>query len=117
MMIPSSEISKRRRRNLITALFAVIILVPSMLGFAAKFVEFARTFQGEPDGAFAITPMVNYLLASLGFLCMLIWATFNGMFHDMESPKNVMLQRELMLDEAEFGPSPQPETWPFERRL
>ncbi len=88
-----------RRRNWITLFFAVIILVPSMLGFAAKFIEFAKTFQGEADGAFAITPMVNYLLASLGFLCMLVWASINGMFHDMEAPKNVMLQREFKLDE------------------
>ena len=39
------------------------------------------------NGAFAITPMVNYLLASLGFLCLLLWATRNGMFRDIESAK------------------------------
>ena len=58
---------------------SVAILVPSMAGFVMKFIEFMRTFQGETDGAFAITPMLNYLLASLGFFCLLIWATFNGM--------------------------------------
>ncbi len=92
--------SARRRRNGITALFAVLILVPSMMGFVAKFVEFVNTFRGEADGAFAITPMVNYLLASLGFLCMLVWATYNGMFHDMEAPKYAMLEHEQQLDEA-----------------
>ena len=43
--------------------------------------------------------MVNYLLASLGFLCLLLWAAVNGMFHDMEKPKRIMLRREMMLDD------------------
>lgn len=109
-----TSIQARRRRNWITLLFAVIILVPSMLGFLAKFFEFAKTFRGEADGAFAITPMVNYLLASLGFLCMLIWATYNGMFHDMEAPKYNMLEREQQLDEAEDAPLKS--TWQFPGR-
>ena len=91
------------------AMFAVVILVPSLLGFVAKFIEFANTFRGEADGAFAITPMVNYLLASLGFR-MSIWATYNGMFHDMEQPKYTMLERERQLDE------PQEATWQFPQR-
>ena len=78
---------------------AVLILVPSMLGFVAKFIEFTRTFQGAPDGAFAITPMLNYLLASAGFFCMLVWAIANGMFHDIEKPKYTMLDNEKKLDE------------------
>lgn len=87
-----------RRKTFVTLLFALIILIPSMLGFAAKFVEFIRTFRGESDGAFAIAPMVNYLLASLGFLCMLAWAILNGMFRDLEKPKEVMMERERELD-------------------
>lgn len=86
------------RAHWVTLVFAIIILVPSMLGFVTKFIEFVHTFRDDAQGAFAITPMVNYLLASLGFLCLLIWATVNGMFHDMEQPKHVMLRRELMLD-------------------
>ena len=85
-------------RGWITLILAVLILVPSMMGFVAKFIEFINTFRGEADGAFAITPMVNYALASLGFLCMLIWATLNGMFRDIESPKDTMLVREAFLD-------------------
>lgn len=84
--------------TLVTLALAVLILVPSMLGFAAKFVEFARTFRGAPEGVFAITPIVNYLLASLGFLCLLIWATLGGMFHDIEQPKHAMLETERKLD-------------------
>jgi nitrogen fixation-related uncharacterized protein len=83
---------------MVTLAFAVIILVPSMLGFGAKFLEFIHTFRDESDGAFAITPMVNYLLASLGFLCMLVWAILNGMFRDLERPKETMLEQERQLD-------------------
>jgi hypothetical protein len=78
--------------------FAAAILIPSMLGFGAKFIEFVHTFRGETGGAFAITPIVNYMLASLGFLCLLAWATLNGMFHDVEQPKHTMLDRERELD-------------------
>ena len=92
---------KSSGRLWLTLFFAVIILVPSMLGFAAKFIEFVNTFRGQSDGAFAITPMVNYVLASLGFLCLLVWATVNGMFHDVERPKEIMLQREQQLDKGD----------------
>lgn len=88
-------------RAMLTAIFAVVILVPSMLGFAAKFVELVHTLRSSPDGAFTVTPMLNYLLASLGFLCMLLWAAFNGMFHDLERPKHSMLETERRLDEPD----------------
>ena len=78
---------------------SILILVPSMIGFVMKFIEFVRVFQGEADGAFAITPMLNYLLASLGFFCLLIWAIVNGMFRDLEAPKHYMLEVEAKLDE------------------
>jgi hypothetical protein len=87
-----------RRRTIITVMLAIPILVISMLGFGAKFVEFINTFRGESDGVFAITPMVNYLCASAGFLCMLVWAVCNGVFRDMERPKDLMLQQELEID-------------------
>ena len=93
------ESQRRARGHWVTLAFAVIILTPSMIGFVMKFSEFMHTFQGDTEGAFAITPMVNYLLASLGFLCLLLWAAINGTFHDMEAPKHVMLQRELALDD------------------
>lgn len=90
--------SNPRLKNVVLLVMAVAILVPSMLGFVMKFIEFVRTFQGEADGAFAITPMLNYLLASVGFLCMLVWAIANGMFHDLERPKHHMLEVEQDLD-------------------
>jgi hypothetical protein len=79
----------------------VCILVPSMFGFVAKFIEFVRAFRSDADGAFAITPILNYLLASLGFFCMLMWAAINGMFHDIEQPKYRMLQIEDELSKHE----------------
>ena len=87
------------RANWVTLAFAVLILTPSMIGFVMKFVEFIHTFRDDSAGAFAITPMVNYLLASLGFFCLLLWSAYNGMFRDMEGPKHAMLQQEMMLDE------------------
>ncbi len=82
----------------VTLGFAVVILIPSGFGFVAKFFEFAATFREDPSGAFAITPMLNYLLASIGFMLLLIWATWNGMFRDIEQPKFDLLRREAQLD-------------------
>lgn len=90
--------NRSRKPYIITIIFAVPILVFSGLGFAAKFMEFINTFQGETEGVFAITPMVNYLLASAGFFCLLVWATINGMFHDIEKPKHTMLENDAALD-------------------
>jgi hypothetical protein len=87
-------------RTSVLIVMSVGILVPSMLGFVAKFIEFIHTFRGSTDGAFAITPMLNYLLASMGFFCMLVWAIFNGMFRDMEGPKFDMLELEDELNAA-----------------
>ena len=81
-----------------TILMAVLILIPSGYGFAGKFYELIRVYRGESDGAFAVAPMMNYLLASLGFCCMLFWAAAHGMFRDVESPKYDMLVHEEMLD-------------------
>jgi len=90
-----------RLKATVVLLMAIGILVPSMLGFVAKFLEFVHTFRSEADGAFAVTPILNYLLASIGFFCMLIWAAVNGMFHDIEQPKHRMLEIEEELNQRE----------------
>ena len=82
----------------VTLLLAVFILVPSMWGFGMKFLEFLALARGDVDGAFALTPVTNYLFASLGFLCLFGWAAANGMFHDIEQPKRTMLENEQRLD-------------------
>lgn len=95
-----TDMRRRRfsRTQIVTLIFAVPILLFSGVGFAAKFIEFIHTFQGDAAGAFAITPMVNYLLASAGFFCLLVWATLNGMFRDIEEPKRTMLEHDALLD-------------------
>ncbi len=91
-----------RRRRWLTFALAVGILLPSLWGFGTKFVELVRLAQGDAEGAFAIAPVTNYLLASSGFLLLFFWAAANGMFHDIEQPKQEMLANEDRLDEMEL---------------
>ena len=98
---PSQTSSTPRSRGvawIVTIIFAVLILIPSMMGFVMKFMELINLTQGDTDGGFAITPVVNYLLASAGFFFLLLWAAVNGMFNDLEKPKFVMLENEERLD-------------------
>jgi hypothetical protein len=96
------EPSTTRRSQIVTTIvFALAILVPSLLGFANKFREFLQIARGEVDGVFAITPIVNYLLASLGFFFLFCWAIAHGMFRDIERPKYTMLENERKLDVEE----------------
>lgn len=82
----------------ITVFFGVLILIPSLIGFLMKFSEFISVAEDTGSGQFAITPIVNYLLASAGFFSLLMWAALNGMFKDLEHPKFVMLETEKELD-------------------
>ena len=88
-----------RTQIIVTGVLALLILIPSMMGFADKFYQLVILCQGDADGAFAITPVVNYLLASLGFFFLLCWAALNGMFRDIEEPKRAMLETEALLDQ------------------
>jgi hypothetical protein len=90
--------STRRSQIITTIIFALVILIPSMYGFANKFREFILLYRGDVDGVFAITPIVNYLLASLGFFFLFLWAVAHGMFRDIEKPKYAMLENERKLD-------------------
>jgi hypothetical protein len=92
----------RRSQVITTIIFALAILIPSFVGFANKFREFILIYRGDVDGVFAITPIVNYLLASLGFFFLFCWAIGHGMFRDIERPKYTMLENERKLD-AEDG--------------
>ncbi len=99
---PNEARATARRRNRLTWLLAIVVLAPSMYGFVGKFVEFIHVFRGDAGGAFAVAPMLNYFLASAGFLMMLLWAACNGMFTDMERPKHSMLENEALLDGDEL---------------
>ena len=87
-----------RRKTWITIAMAVLILIPSLYGFAGKFIEFVHIYRGASGGEFAVAPIMNYLLASAGFFCMLLWAAWNGMFRDVEQPKIDFLENEQLLD-------------------
>jgi len=56
--------------------------------------------RGNFEGRFALTPVVNYLLATLGFLCLFLWGAMRGTFHDVEAAKERMLDTERLIDEA-----------------
>ena len=95
----------QRRMRRIMWVMAIGILVPSLYGFGTKFLEFIALYRGDVEGAFAISPILNYLLASLGFLCLFAWAVLHGMFRDVEQPKYTMLENEQRLDtEAPWRP-------------
>ena len=93
-----------RRRTLVVWIFAIVIFVPCALGFGLKFLELIRLSRGNFEGRFALTPVVNYLLATLGFLCLFLWAALRGTFHDVEAAKERMLATERMIDEASTEP-------------
>jgi hypothetical protein len=97
---PSRRDGSSRRKTWITIAMAVLILIPSMYGFAGKFIEFIHIYRGTGGGEFAVAPILNYLLASAGFFCMLLWASWNGMFRDVERPKYEFLDNEARIDAA-----------------
>ncbi len=89
------------RQRWVTLGFALLVLIPSGYGFGKKFHELILLTGGDAEGVFAISPVVNYLLTSLGFFFLFCWASLNGMFGDIERPKLAMLETERLLDEDE----------------
>lgn len=93
--------SKARRKTVFLWIFSIGIIVPGAYGFIDKFVLFIRTLNAEEGGGFTIIPIMNYLIMTAGFTCLLIWAACHGMFKDIERPKYTMLEREAMLEQSE----------------
>lgn len=89
------------RTHWLTWLFAALVLIPTVLGFGNKFLDLILVIQGDEEGAFAATPIVNYLLATAGFFCLLLWTATQGAFHDLDRPSRAMFETELLLDAAE----------------
>lgn len=83
----------------------LFFLLPAFLGFGNKFLEFLALVQDD-EGAFTVMPVLNYLLASLGFFLLMGWAVFHGMFRDIERPKYRMLEIEHDLDLEEEQAEP-----------
>lgn len=96
-MIPTARDRAGSRLNRTTIILAVFILVPACYGFVRKFIEMTILIQDE-EGAFTLMPILTYLLASLGFLMLFLWAIVQGMFRDIEKPKETMLITEAKLD-------------------
>lgn len=88
---------RARWRWLQTMAIVAIFLVPAGYGFLTKFRELVL-LTGDEDGAFAVMPVISYLTATLGFFFLLIYATMNGMFRNIERPKVDMLETERFLD-------------------
>jgi hypothetical protein len=99
-MATGTNTSSGKWQTRTTLLLAVLILIPSGYGFVGKFIELIHVYQGDASGAFAVAPIMNYLLASLGFFCLLLWAAARGMFRDIERPKLDMLAHEETLDRS-----------------
>ena len=89
-------------KNRVVLILAVVILGFCFFGFGSKFVELVRLVAADgeaaEEGVFAVAPLVNYLLASAGFLCVLGWAAAHGMCHDIEGTKQTMLESDAQLD-------------------
>lgn len=79
-------------------LFAIVVLVPTILGFANKFLDLMLVAAGDEEGAFAVTPIVNYLLATAGFFCLFVWTAAQGAFADPDAPSRAMFENEQRLD-------------------
>jgi hypothetical protein len=101
--IDISPTSRRQNRRSLwaTSGFALVILIPCLYGFGGKFIEFIQLYRGDVDGVFAISPILNYLLASMGFFCLFCWAVTQGMFQDIELPKRTMLDIQNELDRVQ----------------
>jgi hypothetical protein len=93
--------------------FTLLVLVPTILGFVNKFLDLLVVMQGDEEGAFAMTPVVNYLLATAGFLSLLFWTAMQGAFQDINRPSRDMFENERRLDAmlvplpAASNPSPE----------
>jgi hypothetical protein len=92
----------KRQKLLKWLIICLVILGPCLVTFGGKLQMLIAVFRGQAEWAFAVTPVVNYILASTGFLLLFIWAVLNGMFQSLEEPKLMMLSNERMLDRLEL---------------
>ncbi len=96
-----AERSSSRKKNIVLWIISVGVIVPGAYGFIDKLIQFIRTLRTVDGGGFTIIPILNYLIMTAGFVCLLLWGVFRGMFRDIEQPKYSMLEREALLDRWE----------------
>lgn len=95
----SAELPRgRKKARPFVWIVGAVILLPSIVGFIAKFIDLIVIAQGDAEGAFAISPIANYLFAAAGFFCLMVWAAFQGTFRDLDRPSRAMLENEAALD-------------------
>ena len=91
----------KRQTALKWLIICLVILGPCLVTFGGKLQILIAVFRGQAEWAFSVTPVVNYILASIGFVMLFLWAILNGMFRNLEEPKLTMLTNERMLDRLE----------------
>jgi hypothetical protein len=109
----TNRTSAEKMRDIFVTIMALVLFIVCAYGFGGKLLELVRLVResdsAASEGVFAVAPLMNYLLASAGFLCMLGWAACHGMFHDIERPKKTMLEYDQKLnehsDDAHFSDS------------
>lgn len=100
-MAPTQPPPFRWRSFLFHLLAVSAFLVPAGVGFTVKYLDLLILFSSGEEGAFAIVPIMNYLLSSLGFFMLFFWAVRHGMFREIEQAKHQMLETERELDAIE----------------
>lgn len=88
-------------RKWVVWIMAVLILIPGAIGFGDKLYQFFIVLTKNPQGRFALVPLMSYLLVSTGFVLVFVWGLMKGMLSDIEGPKFSMLEREKQLDAEE----------------
>ncbi len=95
------SVPRPRGKTIAVVIIALAVVIPSAPGFIEKFIQFIKMSQEEEGGGFALVPIMNYLLVAVGFICLMVWATINGMFRDIEKPKYTMLEQEDAIDRVD----------------
>lgn len=90
-----------QRIHWLTWVFSACVLIPVILGFTNKFLDLILIVQGDEEGAFAATPIMNYLFATAGFFCLMLWTACQGAFHRLDEPSHTMFDNEQQLDAQE----------------
>jgi nitrogen fixation-related uncharacterized protein len=70
-------------------------------GFAYKLIQFSKEALTSEVASFALVPILTYVLVSIGFSCLFVWALCRGQFTDVEGPKYRLLELEERHDRAE----------------
>jgi hypothetical protein len=96
----ASRRNPNRTQTWVTIIFGLVVFIPCALGFGNKLFELFKLSQGDTEGRFAFTPLVNYLLATLGFMCLFVWGAMRGTFHNVEDAKQRMLDDDQRIEEA-----------------